>query len=336
MKTSVYTDTGRQLQVHDTLHPRAIEADFAYDCAGNRIVRLYNTKYGYQDLMDPHSVHLGRLWSDLIADLRTKGHYDYVFQDDADNVWGFPAIPCNYSQRDWDDAVSKLIASVSPVLIISSNVGYLDVGQPLSAVAHGVNVNATNLFAYFFEGCYSLGGTYHGSRNATDDIWIGTERTEIRLRQLGKRMVCSGNGGGGRLFTYASFLLTYSLTLDYYHTGFPGAAGISVFPEEQLVAQSPVVADASVTDTGSLLNSTGVYVREYSNCYFAQTPIGHCAMIVNPSSTQTHSYPTGLTYTYSHSLAVSGGGVLNGGTASWTGASPPATLGPVSAIIATQ
>jgi hypothetical protein len=154
------------------------------------------------------------------------------------------------------------------------------------------------------------------------------------MRQLGKRFVCYGNGGGDRIFYYASFLLTYSLALDYAEPGFPSK--FKVFPEELLVAEAPVVPDAQVTTATDLRSSTGVYVREYAVCFFSGKRIGHCAAIVNPSSTSAHDYPVGLRFNYAHTLGLAGSGVLEGGWATTHGPRPPSTMKPASAVIAVE
>ncbi len=129
-----------------------------------------------------------------------------------------------------------------------------------------------------------------------------------------------------RLYYYASFLLTYDPNYSVYQVAFTTPSGFSVFPETGFVPTGPASTPSSVT---SLLSSTGAYVQEYSACYYRGSLIGRCEIAVNPG-TSTVSIPN--PYGLSHSMALSGGGVLDGGSASFTGGKPT-YLGAASAAI---
>jgi hypothetical protein len=56
-------------------------------------------------------------------------------------------------------------------------------------------------------------------------------------------------------------------------------------------------------------------MRQYSDCYYRGTNEGACAVVVNASG-GTESVPNTA---YSHSLVLSGAGVLDGGSVSFSG-----------------
>lgn len=158
------------------------------------------------------------------------------------------------------------------------------------------------------------------------------------MAQQGKFFICYSNdltsasaAIAPRVYTYASYLLTYNLSTSMIWEYWGTTSGYTVEPESELVATSPVVAAPS--SVSSLQTSTGAYGRRYNTCYIAAKAVGPCAVVVNPDSANSHTFP----YTgYHHTLLLSGGGVLDGGTISAAGPAPPSSLGPLTAAIAFQ
>ena len=109
---------------------------------------------------------------------------------------------------------------------------------------------------------------------------------------------------------------------------FATPSGLHVFPESQLVALNPKVAQPS--SVSGLLAQGGTYGREYADCYIAGTFAGPCAVVVNSDPSLSHAFPYPQ---YNHTLTLSGEGVLDGGTMSTQGAAPPLTMAPSSAAI---
>jgi hypothetical protein len=72
-------------------------------------------------------------------------------------------------------------------------------------------------------------------------------------------------------------------------------------------------------------------MREFANCYYRGTRVGSCAVVVNPSGS-TVSIPAN---SYTRSMTLAGGGVLDGGSASF-GAAAVTSLGPNSGAILVQ
>ena len=103
-------------------------------------------------------------------------------------------------------------------------------------------------------------------------------------------------------------------------------------PREGRPALDPVMMQPSSID--QLNQGPNVYGRQYKNCYYAGQWIGACAMVVNSDMGRTHPMP--WTNLYHHTLVLSGGDILDGGTASTNGPAPPSLIGGPSAIIAIQ
>jgi hypothetical protein len=84
-----------------------------------------------------------------------------------------------------------------------------------------------------------------------------------------------------------------------------------------------------------LSQGASVYGRQYKNCYYAGRWIGACASVVN-SDYAAASHPMPWTNLYHHTLVLSGGDILDGGTASMNGPAPPSIIPGTSAIIVIQ
>ncbi len=132
-----------------------------------------------------------------------------------------------------------------------------------------------------------------------------------------------------RQYAYASFLLTYDPNYSVFEESFTTPSAFKVFPETGFVPLSPVSIPASVA---SLLTSTRAYEQRYNSCYYRGSSLGHCEIIVNPSTTSSVSVPN--PWGLRHSMVLSGNGVLDGGTASFSGG-VPTRMGPKSGLILT-
>jgi hypothetical protein len=130
-----------------------------------------------------------------------------------------------------------------------------------------------------------------------------------------------------RLYALASFLLTYDPSTSVLWEQFATPSGFHVEPESQLVVLDPLTATPS--SVGSLQQAGGAYGRQYGQCYLAGNFVGPCAVVVNPtSSTLAFPFPQ-----YAHTLVLSGGGILDGGTVAANGPAPPQSLAPEEAAI---
>lgn len=132
-----------------------------------------------------------------------------------------------------------------------------------------------------------------------------------------------------RLFVYASFLLTYDPNYSVFQESFTTSPStFKVFPETGFVPLSPASTPTSIAN---LQTSSGAYLRQYNACYYRGSLIGKCEVIANPG---TGSVAVPNPWGLHHSMVLSGGGILDGGSASFSG-SAPSTMGPHTGLILT-
>lgn len=304
------------------------EAAYAHDCSGNRI---HATNYPSLMLLDPSSPDTVALWKSSSELALSAGHFDYVFEDDVNDVYALNALPCGYSAGAWLTASKNEIAAM-PFPVLYNDLNNVDANYDppanlaLNAVAPGG----------MMENCYVQTSAY---AKAGGGYWLTTENVELTMAAQKKLFFCySGNqttastatGIDLRTYMLASFLLTYDPSTSVLWERFWMPSNFRIQPESQFVALDPLVPEpASIS---ALQDSAGAYERRYAHCYFQTRLIGGCAVAVNPSSWATVTDP--LASAYHHTLALSGGGVLDAGTVSLAGAPPPAELPPKEAVVA--
>lgn len=308
------------------------ESTFAHDCAGNRIDSLGVGQGRF--LMDPHSADLGGLWYGYVAKMIGNGAWiDYVFEDKADNINKTSATPCGFDQTDWSNAANQLDTYLTSHIIYNSlsNTSTQN-GRPQVAPSIVLNATASGGMS---EDCYVRQDNTLRYKLA----WQATELTEIDMAQQQRLFVCNGGMSTdgsiaiqARLYQYASYLLTYDPNTTIYQSQYADYSGLTVYPEVQLVAKQPLVAEPS--DPSQLLQQGGAYGRQYKACYFGGYYVGPCAAVVDSDQPGTAPHPFPWSASYHHTLVLSGSGVLDGGTASVDGPPPPVTLQGGTGVIA--
>lgn len=320
IKTQYYVDPNVTTS-GDSLYT-SNNSTFAHTCGGSRV------SYGYDghvmNVMAIGGSAMLSLFSSYTANVASQAHFDAVFEDNSGPLTT-PTLPCDYSDSSWV-AYGKALNQVSriPVLFGGLEVMHL----------HGLSLSAgllasSNTIGGNFEHCYSDTGT----PKYTGWPWTGTETTELYVNTYGKMFQCQARNSvaasssiSARIYTLASFLLTYNPSRSILWEEFSTPSGLHVFPESGLVPLSPVITPTSLS---SLRQSGGTYARQYQKCYMRGSYVGACAVVVN-SDTVSHSFP----YTaYHHTLTLTGAGVLDGGRAYTTGGPPPSTLGSGEAAI---
>ena len=316
IKTYVYTNPndpypGSPMYTND-------ESTFAHTCGGSRI---YSQSYGLRHyLMDPHSANLVQLWKDSVPD---HAHYDTIFEDETNTLYGMNGTPCNYNPTEWLQAhINETTAFGYPVIYNGA------------AQTNTIGMNqAPNVGGGMAEQCYATGNS---AGRITDSFWQTMENIEIQMAQQGKLFFCLSDNYGdaassqdARIYDIASFLLTYDPATSILMEFFGTPSKFHVEPETQLVALYPVVSTPS--DVSSLKTASGAYGREYNACYLAGSFVGRCAVAINPSSFNSYSFPFGSRY--SRTLVLAGGGVLDGGSVATNGP-PPGQLAPLSSVVA--
>lgn len=239
--------------------------------------------------------------------------YDLIFVDNAGQPYGATPMPCDFSDSGYGSALDSAMAAT---------------GQPLLLNALSTSPSKLSTYVSRLKGSNIQGGEYEHCFD--DRQWSTEENAQLQaialVKSQGKRgpgFWCYIDGSEGmltgstivpkRIFYYASFLLTYDPNYSVYQVAFATPSTFKVYPETGFVPMNPVSTPSSVT---SLLTSSGAYVQRYSSCYYRGSLIGQCEIAVNPgSSTVSVPNPAGL----SHSMVLSGGGVLDGGTATFKG-----------------
>jgi len=332
IKTVFYTDPNRSHK--GTPMYTSDETTFAHDCNGVRITVGHRPVTTYQ--MDVRSPNLEPLWGAWVASVLGNGYnYTYVFEDGANNIHNESAVPCGYTEPSWTAASNANDTLLGPSLIIYNGLGTL--GDGYGKPPPSILLNPTT-FGGMMEDCYGKDSFSNPLPKTT--VWKNYETTEGTMAAIQKPFVCRGlssfqakTSTVRRVYQYASFMLTYDPASSIISEKYITPSNLAVFPEEGLVALDPVIP--SPAKIGQLKTDTWTYGRQYNSCYLWGTSIGACAAVVN-ADVPTASHPFPWPGVYAHTLVLSGGGVLDGGTASVTGPAPPATMSGTSSIIAIQ
>ena len=317
--TILYTNPNRQTRGGDMWTDD--ESTFAHDCYGHRIP---TPKHPGFYLMNPASTHLHDLWRHAVG--AVSGEFDAIFEDNAVTVKGEAAsLPCGFSQAAWDAATNIMDTFLGQPILWNSNLGRCDDGKASPAL--GLALDPTSVGGTT-EGCYS--GVDLASTKPRGYAWRAQENTELQLGWAGKKWFCRSDSTASapsaidlRTYYIASFLLTYDVHTSVLSEHFPTSDGFEVLPESKLVALNP--ARPQPSDVAGLELSKDVYGREYDACYVGGSPVGACAVVINiDGSSQAHPFP--WPGKYSHTLKLSGGSLLSGGTIAANGPKPPASI----------
>jgi len=306
------------------------DTTFAHNCSRNRVTYNFNGTTMY--VMNISSPSLQSRYLTFIANQRAQGHFDLLYQDDSapmgllnPSLFAY-GLPCGYNDADFITAEQN-INNMAPLPIIFNGLGALN-GHDVSTSIQ--LLDSPNTIGGNYEHCY----TDNSSPKVQTWAWQAMENSELQVGARGKLFVCQGRNTNtassqtdARLYALASFLLTYNPQTSIAWNEFSTPSGLHVMPESQLVLTNPRTPTPS--SISGLLTSTGVYAREYANCYIGGQFVNSCAVVVN-SDTSSHTFPLPQ---YQHSLVISGSGVIDGGTISTNGPPPPLSMSPTSATI---
>lgn len=327
MKTMMYTDSNKT-ETKDPLYRLSSESAFAHTCSGARIHDFFDKVTQY--LMDPGSAALRTAYAGYIAKTIAGHHLTAVYQDDSvpPSIYqpGFltPGKPCSYSDAKWVAGQSGLQSAIALPTIFNS----LRVSQtwPL--------LNNPKVLGGNYESCFS---STTKIRQQVTYVWVNIQNAGLYTTARHKVFQCmaldsapASTALASRMYTIASFLMTYNPTYSLLWEFYTTPSNFRVMPESQLVALSPVVAQPSAI--ASLRTSGGAYAREYNTCYYAGKAIGACAMVVNNEG-KAHAAPR-FRHAFHHTVVLHGNGIVDGGTVTFNGAAPPASVAPISAYIA--
>ncbi|HEV7179922.1 MAG TPA: hypothetical protein VGN11_08620 [Candidatus Baltobacteraceae bacterium] len=91
-------------------------------------------------------------------------------------------------------------------------------------------------------------------------------------------------------------------------------SNLAVWPEDGIYPTAPV--ETMSRSAGAISVEPGVWRREFSACYESGKPIGACAAVLNGSGGVVTVRPEWMRLQYHHTIALSGGDTLSGGTIS--------------------
>src|SRR5579872_620402 len=303
----------------------------ATDCSGNVITTYSGTGL----LADPRAPLSSAYYSDIVnwyirnklAPYSYTQDWDAMFVDNNGQLYGASATPCNYTPAAWGQAFDAAISGISQKFITNS------LATADSRVQTYVNyLTPSNVIGGEFEECFT-----NGEWTAEEDSQL---ETVALFKSEGKApspawwcFVDNSSVDGAtvlplRLFAYASFLLTYDPNYSLFQEAFSTSPStFQVFPETGFVPLYPASVPSGIA---GLQSSTGAYVQSYSACYYRGSLVGACEIVVNPtSSTVSVPNPKGL----AHSMVLSGDGVLDGGSVSFSGAAASSLAPQTSAIL---
>ncbi|HXW76609.1 MAG TPA: hypothetical protein VEJ20_04290 [Candidatus Eremiobacteraceae bacterium] len=301
---------------------------FAHDCNGNLI---YDTKINPEEyLMQPSSTHLGQLWQANVQleTVTDGGQFNAIYEDLTDTTIYMNTVPCDFEQTQWSawsNSLTDYITSIGyPVIYNGLEAFGGTKTAPTVSATIAMNSSTAGGMA---EGCYSHTGKF---QPVFEPDWSVMEDTEIQMGEADKLFFCRNMdtegaktaATGPRIYSYASFLLTYHLKSSVYADSYETPDNFEELPEIELVPTGPV--QSVPTDISGLEQTGGSYARQFSDCYLAGNYVGPCAVVVNPNkNTVPWPYPASE---YTHTLVVSGQDIYDGGTISTTGPPPPSTM----------
>jgi hypothetical protein len=329
IKTQFYSDPNKTSPGGGDPLYSADETTFAHDCNGNRVSDVYNGVT--QDVMNVSGSSLQALFVNYVNRMVASGHFDAVFEDDAgppmkDTYVTYSGTPCSYSDASWLTA-GQALNQLPSLPVIFNGLNIFNGQGPSESMAI---LQSANTIGGSLEHCYSD----DSQPKMAGWVWQTIENSELEVAADNKLFFCvtrnlssAASETDPRIYALASFLLTYNPTTSVLWEQYATASGFHVEPESQLVALDPLVPAPS--NVSGLQQTGGTYGRQYGQCYYAGNFVGPCAVVVNPtSSSAPFPFPQ-----YSHTLVLSGGGVLDGGTAATNGPAPPASLLPSEAAI---
>lgn len=268
------------------------------------------------------------------------------------DTYGPPSVvyqPCNFNMASWLKGMVKFANQTNKPGML--NLLGSDNGTALSPeVAAVLSSGTSNVSAVLFENCaFKSNGYEEDSTQSGFTDW--DLQAAIDLHASGRFTMCLdysyshygfltkyiSNNYQSRLFRYVYAQLTQDAAFHSvgWDSGSETPSGVGAEPEDNIVPTNPLI---NVTNASQLeAGSSGVWYREYANCYYKTMPIGGCAMIENISAT-TKAMPT-LVQQYKNSVTVAGEGVVtrygDNGTINLAGAPVPTSLAPYTAAILT-
>jgi hypothetical protein len=315
------------------------------DCLGNIISNASNNSAN-AELTNITAPGWQSIWNSYYSPTTFSPSPQTFFMDGASDPninsnYPSPAtswLPCGVSDSQYVAGLAMMFAGNSFNLIVNSIYESNNTGTNWHTVVSPSNV----IGAMADSDCYVVGPQEFGANPADEavvqsmhewstlDAWSQKEDDELYLASQGKQFWCliaatgiAAQEKALRVYAYASLMLTFSLPSTGYFTTWKtnDSTQVEIYPETAIVPVNPLVQAPSDI---SALKVSGVYVREYEDCFYSGVDQGPCAFVVNPT-TGSQTVPT-LSEPYTNTVALSGGGTLEGGSLSFAGPAPASTL----------
>lgn len=321
------------------------ETAYYHSCDGTRVHTSYNGR-STQYVGNPASPALNAFFDRYVREHARVGdepNYDAVWEDDAGPLSEFyqafvePLPGCWYPG---DVAYMRELSAFqrhSPLPILMENLANWHGAHPSKAIDL---LDNPNVIGGLLEFCFSA--TSHARAKESGTAWLVQQETALRvIAEEHKQFFCFNYLDGGddaasidrRGYVFASFLLSYDPTLSVLAEQVATPSGVSVEPEAAFVPLQPVVP--TPRDPSALRTQHGAYAREFRACSIHGTPVGRCAIVVNPSAFGMAAFP--YPGKYKHTLRIEGRGAIEGidtGRITIDPAAPPAALPPRGWVIA--
>lgn len=292
----------------------------ATDCSGHPIYDpIYNGGYA-ADARKPAALPHARVSVDYRLQQYGK-NLDALFTDEVGTFYGMQP-PCGYNAATYNQAVNNVHAALGVPMIVNALGSHSTAALAFST--------PSNILGEMCEICLSRN---NGTLDTSDyGYWQFDENAEMTLAQRHKIFwvyartpLDAASQIPQRKYVVASFLLSYDVHYSMLEEAYSTPSGLAIMPETGLVPMNPLTTASTVA---GYRRSGGAYMREFANCYYRGVNRGGCAVVVNPNLTSA-PVPTSV---YAHSLLITGRGVLDGGTVSFSGPRVTA-LGKASAAI---
>lgn len=327
-------------------------ASQAIACSGGFVYKVTGTPGQQFVLTDPNQSATLSLADSMLAN-EGSASYTAFFSDDTFPAWLFSGkYPCGQNATTigaaWAKTLSQIVFNGSNPSIIFNG---LTVDTGTSAWNTKIQIeNEPNVLGGMGESWYT------GKDGSNNDIFITndslgcdpntdnscqwSQNEDIEIESINNQKLTwvynryASNNLTARLYSYASFMLTYDLRYGIYMSKYAATdTTLKVAPETGIVALNPLVTEPTNAQGIEQLRKGNLYFREYQNCYYRGSSIGTCAFGVNPTSVSESI--SGLTNSYFHQATLGTEMVLESGTVTFT-ASAPTSIPADSAVILVQ